>query len=103
MWCRPSIVFWRLWPGWRIPRRKRRRIGHEFIACFKEEARGIEDARYLAQGTLYPDVIESGAAAGGPAATIKLHHNVGGLPRNLASNSSSRSGICSRTRSGVSD
>jgi GMP synthase (glutamine-hydrolysing) len=65
------------------PQEKRRRIGHEFIACFKEEARGIEDARYLAQGTLYPDVIESGAAAGGPAATIKLHHNVGGLPAEL--------------------
>ena len=65
------------------PQEKRRRIGHEFIACFKEEATKIADARYLAQGTLYPDVIESGAAAGGPAATIKLHHNVGGLPAEL--------------------
>jgi GMP synthase (glutamine-hydrolysing) len=65
------------------PQEKRRRIGHEFIACFKEEAERIEDARYLAQGTLYPDVIESGASSGGPAATIKLHHNVGGLPAEL--------------------
>lgn len=65
------------------PQEKRRRIGHEFIACFKEEASRIQGARYLAQGTLYPDVIESGAAPGGPAATIKLHHNVGGLPEEL--------------------
>jgi GMP synthase (glutamine-hydrolysing) len=65
------------------PQEKRRLIGHEFIACFKEEAAKIADARYLAQGTLYPDVIESGAALGGPAATIKLHHNVGGLPAEL--------------------
>ncbi|HRX77893.1 MAG: glutamine-hydrolyzing GMP synthase [Planctomycetaceae bacterium] len=65
------------------PQEKRRRIGHAFIECFKEEALKIEDAKYLAQGTLYPDVIESGAAPDGPAATIKLHHNVGGLPDEL--------------------
>lgn len=65
------------------PQEKRRRIGHEFIECFKEEADKVEDARFLAQGTLYPDVIESGAAHDGPAATIKLHHNVGGLPAEL--------------------
>ncbi len=65
------------------PQEKRRRIGAEFIACFKEEAAKVEDARFLAQGTLYPDVIESGAAEDGPAATIKLHHNVGGLPKEL--------------------
>ena len=65
------------------PQEKRRRIGHAFIECFKEEATKIEDARFLAQGTLYPDVIESGAAPDGPAATIKLHHNVGGLPEEL--------------------
>ena len=65
------------------PQEKRRRIGHEFIACFKEEADKIQNAKYLAQGTLYPDVIESGAAPDGPAATIKLHHNVGGLPEEL--------------------
>jgi GMP synthase (glutamine-hydrolysing) len=65
------------------PQEKRLRIGHAFIECFKEEAAKIEDARFLAQGTLYPDVIESGAATDGPAATIKLHHNVGGLPAEL--------------------
>lgn len=65
------------------PQEKRRRIGHRFIECFKEEAQKISGAKYLAQGTLYPDVIESGAAPDGPAATIKLHHNVGGLPEQL--------------------
>ncbi len=69
--------------GIRDPQEKRRRIGHAFIDCFKEEAHKINGARYLAQGTLYPDVIESGAAPDGPAATIKLHHNVGGLPEQL--------------------
>ena len=65
------------------PQEKRRRIGHVFIDCFKEEAGKIKNAKFLAQGTLYPDVIESGAAPDGPAATIKLHHNVGGLPSEL--------------------
>ena len=65
------------------PQEKRRCIGATFIDCFADEASKIKDARFLAQGTLYPDVIESGAAADGPAATIKLHHNVGGLPDNL--------------------
>lgn len=65
------------------PQEKRRRIGHDFIECFKAEANQIEDAHFLAQGTLYPDVIESGADPDGPAATIKLHHNVGGLPEEL--------------------
>jgi len=65
------------------PQEKRRRIGHAFIECFKDEALKIQGAHYLAQGTLYPDVIESGAAVDGPAATIKLHHNVGGLPAEL--------------------
>jgi len=65
------------------PQEKRQRIGHEFIECFTAEATKIEDAHFLAQGTLYPDVIESGAAPDGPAATIKLHHNVGGLPEEL--------------------
>lgn len=65
------------------PQEKRKRIGHAFIECFRDEATKIQDARFLAQGTLYPDVIESGAAADGPAATIKLHHNVGGLPDEL--------------------
>ena len=65
------------------PQEKRRRIGSDFIECFKGEAETISDARFLAQGTLYPDVIESGADPDGPAATIKLHHNVGGLPDEL--------------------
>ena len=66
------------------PQEKRRRIGRAFIDCFADEAIKIKGAEFLAQGTLYPDVIESGAAADGPAATIKLHHNVGGLPEDLS-------------------
>jgi len=65
------------------PQEKRRRIGHAFIECFSAEAKRIEGAHFLAQGTLYPDVIESGGHPDGPAATIKLHHNVGGLPEEL--------------------
>ena len=65
------------------PEEKRKAIGHEFIAVFEEEARKIADIRFLAQGTLYPDVIESTSARGGPSATIKTHHNVGGLPPEL--------------------
>jgi GMP synthase (glutamine-hydrolysing) len=65
------------------PQEKRRRIGHVFIDCFAQEAKNIPGARFLAQGTLYPDVIESGASPDGPADTIKLHHNVGGLPAEL--------------------
>jgi len=65
------------------PQEKRRRIGKTFIDCFADEAGRIAGAKFLAQGTLYPDVIESGAAPDGPAATIKLHHNVGGLPEDL--------------------
>jgi GMP synthase (glutamine-hydrolysing) len=65
------------------PQEKRKRIGHVFIEVFKQEAKSIPDAHFLAQGTLYPDVIESGGAPDGPAATIKTHHNVGGLPEEL--------------------
>ncbi len=65
------------------PQEKRRKIGHAFIDCFSQEAVKIEGAEFLAQGTLYPDVIESGGSQDGPAATIKLHHNVGGLPEDL--------------------
>jgi GMP synthase (glutamine-hydrolysing) len=54
-----------------------------FIDIFKDEAKHIQDARFLAQGTLYPDVIESGTAVDGPTSTIKTHHNVGGLPAEL--------------------
>jgi GMP synthase (glutamine-hydrolysing) len=66
------------------PQEKRRRVGHCFIECFADEAAKVEGAEFLAQGTLYPDVIESGAARDAPAATIKLHHNVGGLPEHLS-------------------
>ncbi len=65
------------------PELKRRRIGHTFIKIFEQEAAKLKGVRYLAQGTLYPDVIESVAAHGGPTATIKTHHNVGGLPEEL--------------------
>lgn len=65
------------------PEEKRRKIGHTFIDVFREEAKSIPNARFLAQGTLYPDVIESGGSIDGPAATIKIHHNVGGLPEEL--------------------
>jgi len=61
------------------PEQKRKIIGREFIAVFEEAASEFQDARYLAQGTLYPDVIES-VSFKGPSATIKSHHNVGGLP-----------------------
>ncbi len=65
------------------PQEKRKIIGREFIEAFKREAQSIPDAKYLAQGTLYPDVIESGHGYAGTAANIKLHHNVGGLPEQL--------------------
>jgi GMP synthase (glutamine-hydrolysing) len=65
------------------PQEKRKIIGAEFIEAFKSEADKIEDAKFLAQGTLYPDVIESGNKDGNLAANIKLHHNVGGLPEEL--------------------
>jgi GMP synthase (glutamine-hydrolysing) len=65
------------------PQQKRKIIGGLFIDVFKQEAKSIPDAQFLAQGTLYPDVIESGGSPDGPAATIKLHHNVGGLPEQL--------------------
>ena len=65
------------------PERKRKIIGHEFVEIFREEAKRFKDARFLGQGTLYPDVIESVAAHGGNTAVIKSHHNVGGLPEDL--------------------
>ncbi len=64
------------------PERKRKIIGRVFVEVFEEEARRFPDARYLAQGTLYPDVIESSGVRG-TAAVIKTHHNVGGLPERL--------------------
>ncbi len=62
------------------PELKRKAIGRTFIEVFDDEAHKIEDVKWLAQGTIYPDVIESVSATGGPSATIKSHHNVGGLP-----------------------
>jgi GMP synthase (glutamine-hydrolysing) len=64
------------------PEDKRKRIGKEFISIFEREARRIGKVEYLAQGTLYPDVIES-ISSKGPSATIKSHHNVGGLPEKM--------------------
>ncbi|GGL80123.1 GMP synthase [glutamine-hydrolyzing] [Wenxinia marina] len=65
------------------PETKRKTIGRLFIDVFQKYADGIEGARFLAQGTLYPDVIESVSFAGGPSVTIKSHHNVGGLPEKM--------------------
>ena len=65
------------------PEEKRKIIGATFIDVFEEEARKIGGAKFLAQGTLYPDVIESVSATGGPSVTIKSHHNVGGLPARM--------------------
>jgi GMP synthase (glutamine-hydrolysing) len=64
------------------PEKKRKVIGYEFIAVFEEEAKSIDNAKFLAQGTLYPDVIES-VSFKGPSAVIKSHHNVGGLPERM--------------------
>jgi len=64
------------------PEKKRRIVGREFIRVFEEEARKLGDVHWLAQGTLYPDVIES-ADTGGPASRIKTHHNVAGLPKRM--------------------
>ena len=63
------------------PEQKRRIIGEQFIRVFEETARSLGTVEYLAQGTIYPDVVESGAGSGG--ATIKSHHNVGGLPKDM--------------------
>jgi GMP synthase (glutamine-hydrolysing) len=65
------------------PQEKRKIIGRVFIEVFRKEAESIPDAKFLAQGTLYPDVIESGGNVDGPAMAIKHHHNVGGLPAEL--------------------
>jgi GMP synthase (glutamine-hydrolysing) len=65
------------------PEEKRKAIGKTFIEVFDQEANQIENVKWLAQGTIYPDVIESVSATGGPSATIKSHHNVGGLPETM--------------------
>ncbi|UCB56439.1 MAG: glutamine-hydrolyzing GMP synthase [Candidatus Omnitrophota bacterium] len=69
--------------GIRDPELKRKIIGRLFIRVFEKEAKKLGKFKFLAQGTLYPDVIESRSALGGPSATIKTHHNVGGLPPHL--------------------
>lgn len=65
------------------PEKKRKIIGRTFIEVFDGEARKIKNVKFLAQGTLYPDLIESRSAFGGPSAVIKSHHNVGGLPKKM--------------------
>jgi len=65
------------------PEQKRKIIGDEFIKVFEEEARKVRNAEFLAQGTLYPDVIESTSPTGAPSSCIKSHHNVGGLPLHM--------------------
>jgi GMP synthase (glutamine-hydrolysing) len=71
--------FWNDLQGITDPEQKRKIIGRNFIEVFDEEAHKITDVKWLAQGTIYPDVIES-VSVNGPSATIKSHHNVGGLP-----------------------
>lgn len=75
-----SKRFLKILEGITSPEEKRKKIGNEFVAVFEEETKGWTGKKYLAQGTLYPDVIESGT---GTAATIKTHHNVGGLPEDM--------------------
>ena len=81
--CDASEQFLHHLKGVTDPQQKRKIIGREFIEAFKREAKEIRGAQFLAQGTLYPDVIESGHGYAGTAANIKLHHNVGGLPAEL--------------------
>jgi GMP synthase (glutamine-hydrolysing) len=78
-----EAVFLRRLKGVTDPERKRKIIGGEFIRVFEKEARRSGKMKFLAQGTLYPDFIESRSAFGGPSATIKTHHNVGGLPKKM--------------------
>jgi GMP synthase (glutamine-hydrolysing) len=74
--------FWKELEGKTDPEDKRKTIGRVFIEVFEEEAKKIEGAKWLGQGTIYPDVIES-VSVKGPSATIKSHHNVGGLPEKM--------------------
>ena len=80
---RAASLFLKDLKGVTDPERKRKLIGKRFIDVFSAEAKRFGRIRFLAQGTLYPDVIESTPPAGGPSATIKSHHNVGGLPEKL--------------------
>lgn len=77
---RAADRFYEALKGEKDPETKRKAIGRVFIEVFDEESHLVKDAKWLGQGTIYPDVIESVSASGGPSATIKSHHNVGGLP-----------------------
>ena len=78
-----SRLFLKALKGVKDPERKRKIIGKVFMVVFEAEAQKISDADFLAQGTLYPDIIESQSAFGGPTSIIKSHHNVGGLPKKM--------------------
>ena len=78
-----SDLFLNALDGISDPETKRKTIGRLFIEVFEKHAKSVGGARFLAQGTLYPDVIESVSFAGGPSVTIKSHHNVGGLPEKM--------------------
>ncbi|MBR0198406.1 MAG: glutamine-hydrolyzing GMP synthase [Kiritimatiellae bacterium] len=81
--ARAAERFYAALSGVSEPEAKRKTIGREFIEVFAEEARKFSHCRFLAQGTIYPDVIESSSSTKGPSQTIKSHHNVGGLPPDL--------------------
>jgi GMP synthase (glutamine-hydrolysing) len=81
--ARAGKLFLERLKGIEEPERKRKIIGRTFIEVFEKEAHRIRGVRFLAQGTLYPDIIESRSAFGGPSAVIKSHHNVGGLPKKM--------------------
>ena len=81
--ARAGKVFLKKLKGVTDPEKKRKIIGRTFIEVFDAEARKIKGVKFLAQGTLYPDLIESRSAFGGPSAVIKSHHNVGGLPKKM--------------------
>lgn len=81
--ARAAQRFYAALRGVEEPEAKRKIIGREFINVFAEEARKFKNCKFLGQGTIYPDVIESSHAVNGPSQTIKSHHNVGGLPPDL--------------------
>ena len=78
-----SSIFIKELEGVTDPEKKRKIIGEQFIRAFEDSMKKVGESKFLAQGTLYPDVIESGGSKLGPAVTIKSHHNVGGLPEDL--------------------
>ncbi len=80
---RAGSMFLKRLKGVTDPEKKRKIIGRTFIEVFDHEAHKIKNVKFLAQGTLYPDLIESRSAFGGPSAVIKSHHNVGGLPQKM--------------------